>query len=921
MSSAHDVQFSATVDRVLRSFSSEEQVSSWEVAQRIFDAHPEYASNHGRDLTNSKGPEHPLRRLPGVWAEELRRLFRPDRVEVIHGRLAVLGLVRLDPALSAHLRSREEFDYLLSELREPFESLLAAEGASGSQVASASNEVETSEGGTDPPDVPRRVVIDPGYASDGVGGELRDRLDVETEVQVIAHLLASRSVKPPLSLGLFGDWGTGKSFFMNLLRSYIAGIAKHFRDEERKTGQRSAWCTRVLQIEFNAWHYADANLWASLVTRIYAELHNELRPGTSDDSLKRRLDAEVRKAEENSRAAQSKIAETERWVEAASQTLRATEVDVRSRRSRLDELVSDLGRLLAADAGARAELERAANALGLPAAAKSYRELEQLAGELRTLRGRLAGLTASALRSKGSILLLALLLLCVPLAIGQLLPWMLPGLDAAGRRVTEVAGLAIGFVAWARSALVRGNARIDELQGAFEKAQQRRVQRNAEDPAVREAARQLALAETAQAAARQNLESSQAELQRLRAEREELGFERRLVRLLEHRSKSATYTQHLGLVSLIREDLETISRLFAELDAEHEQRDLELGEPPIQRIVLYIDDLDRCPAPRVVQVLEAVHMLLAFPLFTVVVGVDPRWLRESLAKVHASTLEGDAGERGDGASLSTPQDYLEKIFQIPFTLRRVEEQGYKKLVADLLASKPGSRATHALDAPTEPHALPGTAEQRGGASGGAELSPPPGAAARAGARGAALEAEARFEPMEARRLELSAQEQADIARLWPLFGTPRSVKRFVNTYRLLRAAVPPSDLATFEGSPRAPGEYQVALLLLAIATSSGKEYGPLQSSIRGLARSFGAKAKGAPDNWLEMLERARSELARGCSGWSSVHEALKRILAEGSWRPYSVQEAARWAERIARYTFELPATRAQHAGEGGEAEA
>jgi hypothetical protein len=50
----------------------------------------------------------------------------------------------------------------------------------------------------------------------------------------------------------------------------------------------------------------------------------------------------------------------------------------------------------------------------------------------------------------------------------------------------------------------------------------------------------------------------------------------------------------------------------------------------IDRVVLYIDDLDRCPPAKVLEVLEAVHLLLALELFVVVVGVDPRWLRNSL---------------------------------------------------------------------------------------------------------------------------------------------------------------------------------------------------------------------------------------------------------------------------------------------------
>ncbi|MGH3928616.1 MAG: P-loop NTPase fold protein [Pseudonocardiaceae bacterium] len=37
--------------------------------------------------------------------------------------------------------------------------------------------------------------------------------------------------------------------------------------------------------------------------------------------------------------------------------------------------------------------------------------------------------------------------------------------------------------------------------------------------------------------------------------------------------------------------------------------------PQIDRIIIYIDDLDRCPPQRVVEMLEAIHLLLAVELF------------------------------------------------------------------------------------------------------------------------------------------------------------------------------------------------------------------------------------------------------------------------------------------------------------------
>jgi hypothetical protein len=115
--------------------------------------------------------------------------------------------------------------------------------------------------------------------------------------------------------------------------------------------------------------------------------------------------------------------------------------------------------------------------------------------------------------------------------------------------------------------------------------------------------------------------------------------------------------------------------------------------PRIDRIVLYIDGLDRCPPDRVVELLEAVHLLLAIPRFVVVVAVDPRWLLRAIAVHYREVLAptgvtmSDVGIAGDpeigpddeGPWASTPAQYLEKIFQVVFTLAPMTTAGYTTL--------------------------------------------------------------------------------------------------------------------------------------------------------------------------------------------------------------------------------------------------
>ena len=132
----------------------------------------------------------------------------------------------------------------------------------------------------------------------------------------------------------------------------------------------------------------------------------------------------------------------------------------------------------------------------------------------------------------------------------------------------------------------------------------------------------------------------------------------------------------------------------------------------VERIILYVDDLDRCPDKKVVEVLEAVHLLLAYPLFVVVVGVDPRWLAYSLTSIYP-VLKETASQSGDAAGprgsadlwRPTPQNYLEKIFQIPFSLRPMTRTGYGKLVEGLFsptARKPAQRSAETAQSSPPP---------------------------------------------------------------------------------------------------------------------------------------------------------------------------------------------------------------------------
>ena len=154
---------------------------------------------------------------------------------------------------------------------------------------------------------------------------------------------------------------------------------------------------------------------------------------------------------------------------------------------------------------------------------------------------------------------------------------------------------------------------------------------------------QLAQAVAEEQAAQHEVERHEKELAELR----DKGLQ--LQRFVRERAASSDYRSRLGVISQVRRDFEQLVDLLpGDKPAGAEQVAAVAAEvarrvPEVERIVLFIDDLDRRPPPKVVEVLQAVHLLLAFKLFVVVVGVDSQWLERSLKRTTRTSLTNPRG--------------------------------------------------------------------------------------------------------------------------------------------------------------------------------------------------------------------------------------------------------------------------------------
>ncbi|MEU0884616.1 P-loop NTPase fold protein [Lentzea sp. NPDC005914] len=535
-----------------------------------------------------------------------------------------------------------------------------------------------------------------GYRADVEDGA--DLLGIEADVVMLADLMASRLIKPPLSIGLFGNWGSGKSFFMRQLEARIGDLAR------RSVGaDQSVYCSSVRQIRFNAWHYVEADLWASLATHIFDNL-----AGGSTHDLERFADEfAAQRKDKTLLADQLASVRLERMAVAAQQ-----KKVLGSARRKLSKQLSD------------GDLTFVVPGVKVP---------EFVWGQVR--------------RDKAAVITLVLGLLVVAGLLFVSVKWPV-ALAASVVALTPVLARAAKAVTWFRELKDRDDpldARLAELDEEIE-----------------------------------GLERSIAEL---------------APDVTEYaRTRDGDYRQHLGVVSLVRKDLEMFAAILANSAAGPE------------RIVLYIDDLDRCPPAVVIKVLEAVHLLLAQPVFVVVVGVDARWLLRALKEHYTEMLD-------------DPVDYLEKIFQVSFALRPMDGPGFRRLVSDLaeeefgdmnvVTSTSGAEAVATTQGEVRPAEIP---------RGSYDLTP--------------------------RSMRISGPELLYLEQLSSLVRTPRSAKRLVNLYRLVKARIAPTEYTAFLDH-----DYKVVLVLLAVLVGRSGQCDPLFDAIE------------SGRDWRQEMDRFAGDLA------------------------------------------------------------
>jgi hypothetical protein len=257
-------------------------------------------------------------------------------------------------------------------------------------------------------------------------------------------------------------------------------------------------------------------------------------------------------------------------------------------------------------------------------------------------------------------------------------------------------------------------------------------------------------------------------------------------------------------------------------------------------------------------------------MFVVLLAVDTRWLEQSL-RIRYRKLLGKT-------DTATPADYLEKIIQVPLYLLPLDKALVRSMLTGLTGQPMDDEPAPPRPGPHEPHrpdqADTGTA---------------------APALQATEERSARL-PLPAEVLHITPAEADAMSAVATLLGTtPRTVKRFVNTYRLLKARA--LDPERFDEQVDGLGDHQIVAFLLALVTGHPQVAGYL---LPALVQAPEAATINSLATTLPIPKEPSADLV-------SATEAVRVWLAEHpDYAQAPAKRCSALAQEVARFSFTAP---------------
>lgn len=108
-----------------------------------------------------------------------------------------------------------------------------------------------------------------------------------------------------------------------------------------------------------------------------------------------------------------------------------------------------------------------------------------------------------------------------------------------------------------------------------------------------------------------------------------------------------------GFINCFQEQSKEVAETMEQFEQDFQKLLIKID---VGHIVVFIDDLDRCPSSKVIETFETIKLFLNTPQCTFIIGADPQRIEQAVGDVY-----GEADPR-------RTKDYLEKIVQLPFSI-------------------------------------------------------------------------------------------------------------------------------------------------------------------------------------------------------------------------------------------------------------
>ncbi|MDZ8054714.1 MAG: P-loop NTPase fold protein [Aulosira sp. ZfuVER01] len=499
-------------------------------------------------------------------------------------------------------------------------------------------------------------------------------------------------------------------------------------DRDSVKEQLSPYVGHVYQITFDAWTYARSNLWASLMETILFELNRQLtlenqleklgvfayEGGKIWEALNEMSDLQRRELFYDAKLTKEQLEKLEKsgthsevedllWESLETskkrevQALKDKEKELQAEQKKLDEKIRQVQQEVEEKIVNKPEKEiwfqQIKDELLEKYLGKEFKEfkdkikqtIQDNQQDSESLDNKFADFKANKIVTLKSLtywisknrklIILFIIILIISFAIlfklEQLKAGIIPQISAALVTITPGIAVAQELVKKWRGYIETISKKFDDYQKKVEKLAETERLNSAK---IREEEVKKRLDTPEVKASEEKIKYLQADVEQQRQIVIQIS-QVSLPDFISNQLENGLYGKRLGLMQQVKNDLATITEQLlppkqkSERFKEHIERLQGIFPRGPARVVLYIDDLDRCPPNRVVEVLEAVQLLVKTPLFVVVLAIDERYIARALEKVYAGVLHRNGKPSGI--------DYIEKIIQIPYRVRPIARSSLK----------------------------------------------------------------------------------------------------------------------------------------------------------------------------------------------------------------------------------------------------